>query len=141
MGSRGGTCHTGVALHPARPPPCTASAIAPFKGSVAPGKSALQIVSILCSPWFCLCLCLVDRVTLQLVKICLLSHPLPLLPPKISDFCVAGTGECSHTAKVSVPDPPAGLRRRPHPPDDELLQRTRPCKVKGRSRHPKAACS
>lgn len=81
-----GTCHTGVALHPCLSPPGAASGIAPFKGSTAPGKSALQIVSILCSPWFCLCLCLVDIVTLQLVKICLVSQPLPLLPTEISDF-------------------------------------------------------
>lgn len=79
-------------VQPCIPPVPSRAAITPFKGNTAPGKSALQIVSILCSPWFCLCLCLVDIVTLQLVKICLLSQPPPPAPSLNQWFCGTGTG-------------------------------------------------
>lgn len=133
MGSRGGTCHPGV---PCIPPVPSLAAIAAFKGSTAPGKSApgksaLQIVSILCSPWFCLCLCLVDRVTLQLVKICLLSHPLPCSLLKSVILWCRYWGVQSPRSVCA--NPPAGLRMRAHP-DGEL-------KVTGKCRHPKAAYS
>lgn len=141
VGGRGGTWHRGVALRPC----LSLSSCCQRYRSFQRQHSSRQICSADCfHPVFPMVLPLSVPCRYSNFAACkdlIALPPPPPTPPLNQRLCVAGTGECSHTVKVSVPDPPAGLRTRPHPPRGELLQRTRPCKAKGKPRHPKAACS